>query len=267
MYKVRRLLRNYISLGSVAQLLMRPHTLMRLPAYFVQLYRYRCSEAEQTGRRTPLRVYPCLRDAQPSQPTKGYYFYQDCWAARQVFREEPDYFVDVGSTVLFVGILSQFRPGISVDLRPIEANLDGLDARGGSVFELPFDDGTVPCLTTLCVLEHVGLGRYGDQLNPLGTLEAVEEIKRVIAPGGIVVYSVPVGREMTEFNAGRRFTFRQAATLFGDWDLLDSCVLTPVPEPFTSDEALLELHDPVGCFCMRKPLSSPDGDLMSFASG
>jgi hypothetical protein len=106
----------------------------------------------------------------------------------------------------------------------------------------------------MCVLEHIGLGRYGDPLNPRGTSEAVVEIARVIRPGGIVIYSVPVGRELLEFNANRRFSFRQALDLFQGWDIIQSTILNPWPEPYTSDKRLLEMSDPVACFHLRKPV-------------
>ncbi|MGD1083159.1 MAG: DUF268 domain-containing protein [Verrucomicrobiota bacterium] len=192
-----------------------------------------------------------MDDLQESQSGHGYYFYQDCWAARQVFRERPEWGVDVGSTVLLVGILSQFARWVSVDIRPIKSELKGLECVEGSVLTLPFKDNQVPCLTTMCVLEHIGLGRYGDPLNPTGTEDAAVEIARVIRPGGIVVYSVPVGsEEILEFNANRRFDYHQAAGLFKGWELVDSCVLTPTPVAYASAEMT---KDPVACFCFRKP--------------
>src|ERR1035437_931822 len=123
--------------------------------------------------------------------------------------------VDVGSTVLLVGILSQFTRWHSVDIRPMQCELEGLECKDGSVLNLPYKDDEVPCLTTMCVLEHIGLGRYGDPINPTGTNDAASEIRRVVAPGGVVVYSVPVGlEEVLEFNANRRFTIQQALDLF-----------------------------------------------------
>jgi SAM-dependent methyltransferase len=107
----------------------------------------------------------------------------------------------------------------------------------------------------MCVLEHIGLGRYGDPLNPNGTEEAVREITRVLQPGGIVIFSVPVGREVLEFNAHRRFTHEQALNLFKGFTLVDSCILNPVPRRFESEEALKAMVDPVVCICCRKPSS------------
>jgi hypothetical protein len=35
------------------------------------------------------------------------------------------------------------------------------------------------------VVEHIGLGRYGEPMDEQGDLKAIEELKRVLAPGGI----------------------------------------------------------------------------------
>lgn len=253
MHKITSNIRKYLSLGSVKMLITNPRLLLRLPGFVRELKTYRKQEFQRTGNLTPLRFYPCLDDRQECQSGHGHYFYQDCWAARHVFREHPEWGVDVGSTVLLVGILSQFTRWISVDIRPIKSELDGLECLTGSVLNLPFKDNEVPCLTTMCVIEHIGLGRYGDPLNPTGTQDAATEIARVIRPGGLVVYSVPVGMEETlEFNANRRFRYSQAADLFKGWELVDSCILTPTPIPSTSEDIP---NDAVGCFCFRKSQS------------
>src|ERR1017187_9080111 len=108
-------IRQSISLGSIKQLATNPKLLIQVPRFLRELNEYRRSEQKLTGKRVSLRFYPCLNDRQSEQSAHGYYFYQDCWAARQVFREKPDWGVDVGSTVLLVGILSQFVKWISVD--------------------------------------------------------------------------------------------------------------------------------------------------------
>ena len=247
-------IRQFISLGSIKQLATHPQLLIQVPRFLRELNEYRRSEQKLTGKRVPLRFYPCMNDRQSAQSAHGVYFYQDCWAARQVFREKPEWGVDVGSTVLLVGILSQFAQWHSVDIRPMQCELEGLECKAGSVLNLPYKDNEVPCLTTMCVLEHIGLGRYGDPINPIGTNDAALEIRRVIAPGGIVVYSVPVGlAEVLEFNANRRFTIQQALDLFRDWHLVDSCILTPSPKPLISEHDIASVKDPVACFCCRKP--------------
>jgi hypothetical protein len=71
------------------------------------------------------------------------------------------------------------------------------------VLDLPFADGSVESLSCLHVAEHVGLGRYGDPLDPDGTRKAALELQRVLASGGRLYFSMPVGEARTEFNAHR----------------------------------------------------------------
>lgn len=246
-------MRRYVSLGSIRQLLVKPYLVARIPGYLSQLRAYRKLELESLGRNADLRIYPCLGDNLQSQSAHSAYFYQDCWAARQVFRENPAFVVDIGSTVLLSGILSQFTPCVSLDIRPIRAALEGLYPVQASTLRLPFGNDKIPCVTTMCVLEHVGLGRYGDSINPRGTEDAVAEISRVVMPGGTVTYSVPVGREVNEFNAHRRFAYLHASSFFEGWELVDSCILTPNPVSHMSEGMLRDHGDPVACFCYRKP--------------
>ena len=55
------------------------------------------------------------------------------------------------------------------------------------------------------VVEHVGLARYGDALDPAGSAKALHELERVVAPGGRLLLAIPVGRQRTFFNAHRVF--------------------------------------------------------------
>src|SRR5207253_1292315 len=50
---------------------------------------------------------------------------------------------------------------------------------------------------------HFGLGRYGDTVDPDAWSRALRSFSRVLAPGGRLYLSVPVGKERLEFNAQR----------------------------------------------------------------
>src|SRR5206468_9735067 len=104
----------------------------------------------------------------------------------------PDRHVDVGSHNLFANLLSAVVPVIFLDYRPLNGRLRGLECIGGSILELPFADNSVESLSCLHVAEHIGLGRYGDPLDPEGTKKAARELERVLAKGGNHYFAVPV---------------------------------------------------------------------------
>lgn len=150
--------------------------------------------------------YPWLIDKYRPAGKADLYFYQDTWCAKKVFSIRPKTHVDVGSAMITVGILSQFTELIYVDMRPISINLPGFGFRQGNLLSLPFESNSVESLSSLSVVEHVGLGRYGDPLDPLGTDKACAEMARVIRPGGSLYVAVPTQRQAsTHFNAHRIF--------------------------------------------------------------
>jgi SAM-dependent methyltransferase len=147
--------------------------------------------------------YPQLHDRTVGSPFDPHYTYQDAWAARAVHDFAPDEHVDVGSRITFVLGLAAFIPVTFIDLRPLDVDIPNLSSRAGSLLDLPYADGSVRSLSCLHVIEHVGLGRYGDTLDPDGTAKAAAELARVLAPGGQLLVGVPVGRPRTAFNAHR----------------------------------------------------------------
>jgi len=203
----------------------------------------------------PVDLWPCLFDRTDSTPFDAQYFYQDSWAARRILETGPSQHVDVGSNVYFVGILSARLPVVFVDIRPLRVGLSNLRCVGGSLLDLPFATGSVQSLSCLHVIEHVGLGRYGDRFDPQGTRKAAAELARVLSPGGNLFVGVPVGRERVCFNAHRVHAPETILRYFGGLDLEEfSCVV--------GDGRLCEKVDPrslngagngCGLFWFRKP--------------
>jgi hypothetical protein len=60
-------------------------------------------------------------------------------------------------------------------------------------------------LSCLHVIEHIGLGRYGDGVEPDGWISGLNKLQRVLAPGGQLLLLTPCGRRGVEFNAHRVF--------------------------------------------------------------
>ncbi len=166
--------------------------------------------------------YPCLFDKITHTPIDPVYFYQDSWAAGKVFEMKPRRHVDIGSSAKTMGILSQFVPVTMVDIRPIGLALESLNFVQASITELPFKDQSIESLSCLCVVEHIGLGRYGDKLDPYGSEKAIMELKRVLARGGYLLISLPVDKKnKIYFNAHRAFSYDYIRELFSGLDLVE----------------------------------------------
>jgi SAM-dependent methyltransferase len=175
------------------------------PPGFVRYVRDRREYRRLSGAE-PLRwrdAYPQVHDRLPRSPYDQHYFFQDVWAANRIAERRPDRHVDVGSRVDYVGFLTAICEVEFVDIRPLDVELERLTCVQGSLLALPYPDRSVLSLSCLHVAEHVGLGRYGDPLDPAGTRKAASELQRVLAPGGQLLFSGPVGRPRVCFNAHR----------------------------------------------------------------
>ena len=185
--------------------------------YGRELQRYaRMSEA---GTVTWMDLAPQIADATALSSYDAHYLPQDAWAAKKIAALGPGHHVDVGSRVDFVAFLTSHCAVTFVDIRPLEAPVERLSSVAGSVTALPFETGSVPSLSCLHVIEHVGLGRYGDPLDPDGTRRAVKELCRVMEPGGQLLVSAPVGKARTCFNSHRVLDPVHLRALFEAFDM------------------------------------------------
>lgn len=173
------------------------------------------------------RFVPMLDDDIGFQDAHNFYYYQDCWASRKIFELNPTSVLDVGCTVLFTGIISQFTPTTSVDVRPVKSQLTGLINVKGDITDLDFPDNSQECVVSLCVIEHIGLGRYGDKIDPLGAEKAAKELSRVLKPGGHLLISTMVGIPCLAFNAHRIFAVEDFLGMFPELELVDEAFLYP----------------------------------------
>lgn len=143
-----------------------------------------------------------------------HYIYHPAWAARILARTRPTVHVDISSTLAFCSIVSAFVPVKFYDYRPARLALDNLTCEKADLLSLPFADRSIESLSCMHTVEHVGLGRYGDPLDPDGDLKAMAELTRVLAPGGDLLLVVPTGRPRVVFNAHRIYAFEQVRSAF-----------------------------------------------------
>lgn len=201
--------------------------------------------------------YPCLTDWTPYTPFDPHYFFQGAWLARRLHRSAPKLHVDVASSVLTIGTISALVDTIFVDYRPIRANLKGMTPVAGNILCLPFAPNSLKSLSCLHVIEHIGLGRYGDPLDPEGSIKGAWELARVLIPGGLLYLSTPIGRERVEFNAHRVFAPQSVARMFSGLELVEFsyvddagayCECRELHEAMNSEYAC-------GLYLFRKPMA------------
>ena len=166
-------------------------------------------------------ILPCLSDRTTTTPVEPTYFLQDAWFARRMAEQRPLSHVDVGSSAKSMALIAQFVPVTLVDIRPVEIELERFSFLAGSILALPFADGSQLSLSSLCVIEHIGLGRYGDPFDARGSEKAAAELCRVLARGGQLYVTVPVDAVCRiYFNAHRAFTRDYLLSLFPGLELV-----------------------------------------------
>ncbi len=193
------------------------------------------------------RELPMLMEYGESAGSVGPYMIQDAEAARWVLAYAPGRHVDIGSRIDgFIGHLTVFREVDVIDIRDQPIMVPGARFHKLDLMS-PLPDAwiesadSVSCLHTI---EHFGLGRYGDSVNPRGHLEGLAQIKRMVAPGGRLLISVPMGPERVEFNAHRIFALPTILGWFGQgWTIerfayVDDAVNLHSPSNWLAPEAI-----------------------------
>ena len=117
-------------------------------------------------------------------------------------------------------MLSAFIDTEFYDYRPLDAKLNGLKCKAGNITDLPIETNSIESLSCQHVIEHIGLGRYGDPLNPDGSFNAAKELERILKPGGKLYLSLPVGKERVCFNAHRVYAPNTVITFFNNMKML-----------------------------------------------
>jgi len=177
-------------------------SLRGLPRFVRDLFRF-CST--YTGR---LVILPCLHDwYEEGGATEDEYFWQDLLVAGMVFEAKPERHVDIGSRVDgFIAHVASFREIEVFDIRPITTKIPGVSFRQADLMK-PLEGMAGYCDSLSCLhsLEHFGLGRYGDTIDPKGFERGLANMACLLRKDGTFYLSVPIGIDRVEFNANRVF--------------------------------------------------------------
>ncbi|WP_231427100.1 DUF268 domain-containing protein [Pedobacter sp. Leaf250] len=194
-------------------------------------------------------IYPCLNDNTNITEFDAHYIYHPAWAARIIKSLNPTEHTDISSILYFSTILSAFLPVKFYDYRPAEVSLSGLKSEKIDLTNLFFEDNSIESLSCMHTIEHIGLGRYGDQIDPDGDIKAINEIKRVVKKGGSILFVVPVGNPKIMFNAHRIYDPIMIIDFFSGYSLKEFSLITDDGQFINGAPLSLGKTQTYGCGC------------------
>lgn len=227
-----------------------------IPGYIKDILVY----SSKRSKRFPIRwlnLFPCLEDKTAKTAFESHYTYHPAWAARIVAKLKPTKHIDISSILHFSTLVSAFVPVEFYDYRPAEVHLPNLECKRGDLTALPFPNNSVECISCMHTIEHIGLGRYGDKIDPDGDIKAVRELVRVVKSGGSLIFVAPVGKSKIAYNAHRIYSYEQVIELFKGMELKEFSL---VPDDFrkygliiNADKEMVKEQDyACGCFWFVK---------------
>lgn len=100
------------------------------------------------------------------------------------------------------------------------SNFDNLECKDYFTF-FEKNSNTYDAIVTYSSIEHSGLGRYGDPLDPFGDIKTMKAIYNNLKHNGILVWGAPVGKDALVWNAHRIYGSIRLPILFENFDELE----------------------------------------------
>lgn len=178
----------------------------KLPFVFRELFLYIkeliCFVRQYQGT-YPVKMMPVFFEKTSFSSYDPHYTYQAYWAASNIIKDKTKDtlpHMDISSNISFVAQLCASTDVIQIEYRPPGLSLSSYHKISGDILSLPFSDDSVSSLSCLHVIEHIGLGRYGDSIDVNGCWKALSELERILSSNGRLYLSVPIGKPAVFFN-------------------------------------------------------------------
>ncbi len=185
---------------------------------------YRSLNRRQTFGINENYLRPILMDKYVSNGGGGVstYLLHDLWAAKHIILSGTKEHFDIGSRVdgFITHLLAADIKVTMIDIRPFPGAeiIDNLYSIIDNATLLEqFEDNSISSLSAISSLEHFGLGRYGDPIDPEACFKCFEKMQQKLKKNGKLYLSVPIGSERLEFNAHRIFN---ASTIVSSFNKL-----------------------------------------------
>lgn len=229
--------------------------ILEYPAFFVDDLEAFARQAEQSEIEFPITTLcPILNErfVQDKRPL-SHYFYQDLIVAQKIYRNNPRKHVDIGSRVDgFVTHVASFRELELFDIRETPYKIPHVTFRQVDIMKDIKDSFKDYCnsISSLHVIEHLGLGRYGDPIAFEGYIKGLDSIYGILKRGGKFYFSVPMGGpQRIEFNAHRIFSLKSLLALFEGKYSIDSFSYEHDSGSFFLDVELTDENIEKNCDC------------------
>ena len=174
-------------------------------------------------------------------------FDSECeFATHHLYKAKPLKVLDIGSYRIFTLGLLAHHDVTSLDIRKRHSILDNETVITCDAKALNLPNNSFDSIVTMGTLSHVGLGRYGDEIDFNADIKCFNEMVRVLKPGGILIFTAAItgGPPSIAWNARRNYSYDMIRNFCKGLDLVE--------EKFLDRQALRECSREE--LCTKRPL-------------